>query len=72
MTFELPVDGCEYYKLKIADPVAGPNEWEASFDNGNTWTQAGVDGLYSSWLLCGPSFTPPVGAPVIIVAQDAP
>lgn len=64
---QLPRSGVELYTLTLTTtPAAGPEEWQASFDDEQTWHACAVDPANpdrSRWLLAGPSVDPvPTGA----------
>jgi hypothetical protein len=65
--------GREHYAVQITTaPAVGAAAWEASFDEGGTWSPATVDtdadGDWSTWLVAGDAAT--VGAAVAVIGHD--
>lgn len=48
--------GIDDYQLRITtDPMVDPDQWEISWDGGNTWEPCtGTDGEWTLWLVAGP------------------
>lgn len=69
----LTPEGVELYALAITtDPDVGPDQWQASFDGGDTWHAAQVVDGRSAWLVAGYAAADPGDAVAVITSSMRP